>query len=170
MLRAGHGGSCGFSAGKFSARCCGSFSNGAGSCCKGAKKEGDNIPLLPYRTARLLDRTVEIMLQLFLVLSLLLKEEKNGNGSSRQSGDCGEYSDKYGESILFQIRHLRRNQCKTSRGSGTASFPGLTRCFLIPMIPNFGEKVNRKAIRAFKIHLFAESREIKKAELSLCLF
>ena len=67
---------------------------------KARKKEGDNIPLLPYRTARLLDRTVEIMLQLFLVLSLLLKEEKNGNGSSRQSGDCGEYSDKYGESIF----------------------------------------------------------------------
>ena len=85
---------------------------------------------LPKIAPRLLDRTVEVMLQLFLVLSLLLEEEEDGNGGSRQCGDCGEYGDEYGESILFQIRHLRRNQCKTSRGSGTATFPGSTRCFL----------------------------------------
>lgn len=49
----------------------------------------------------------------------------------------------------------------------TAPFPGSTRCFLIPMIPNFGEKVNRKGRKA---HKFIEQKQIKKAELSLCLF
>ena len=77
-----------------------------------AQKKGRRLakppPLLNGRFDRsLLNRAVQVMLQLLLVLPLLFKKQENGNRGSGQGCDCRNHGDKYGESTFFQIRHLR---------------------------------------------------------------